>query len=117
MQAQLGVRMAKPLGMWLNDTVEHEGKTFASIHKDFAEVLSEAAGGDVDIWDFVAAVPADKLTELIAASKKKKPVQKKLYTRLHYELRYVLTAEQAALIKVEPHGAPIPEGDPATAGK
>ena len=109
--------MQKPLLMWLDQTVEHDGKTVGSVAKDFADVLSAAAGGDVDIWDFVAAVPADKLTELIAASKKKKPVQKKLYTRLHYELRYVLTAEQAALIKVEPHGAPIPEGDPATAGK
>ena len=109
--------MAKPLCIWLDEAVEHNGKTIGSVAKDFAECLSAAAGGDVDIWDFVAKVPGPALESVIAASGKKKPVIKKLYTRLHFELHYQLTAAQAASIKVTPHGA-IPEGDPpAGAGK
>jgi hypothetical protein len=54
-------------------------------------------------------VDGAKLQEIIGASGKKAPVFKKLLLRLHYELRFPLTADQAKKIKVEPW---IPEGVP-----
>ena len=65
--------------------------------------------GNVNIWDFVGMVDGYKLQEIIDASGKKRPVWKKLVLRLHYELRFPLTADQAKKIKVEPW---IPEGWP-----
>jgi hypothetical protein len=84
--------------MWLDEVVEHKGVTIGSIRKDVADILTTAAGGDVLIVDFAEKVPAEKLAEVIAASGKKKPIIRKLYKRLHYELNYPLTAEQRAFV-------------------
>ena len=92
--------VVQTLGMWLNEAVEHKGRTIGSIHKDFADILTTAAGGDVPIGDFAEKVSAEKLVEVIAASGKKKPMIQKLYKRLHYELGYPLTAEQSKLAGV-----------------
>ena len=45
----------------------------------------------------------EQLDEVTTTSGKKSPVQKKLFTRLHFELRYPLNDKQAKKIKVTPH--------------
>ena len=96
--------------MWLAEDVTVEGKAIGSLEADWGEVLCEAAGGDVNIWDFVAKVDGDALEAAIKKSGKKAPVVKKLLLRLHHELRFPLNASMAAKIKVTPYGPP--EGVP-----
>ena len=100
--------------MWLAEDVTIDGKAIGSLEADWGEVLCEAAGGDVNIWDFVDEVDGEALEAAIKKSGKKAPVFKKLLTRLHFELRFPLTAAQAKKIKVDPW---IPEAvTPAKAG-
>ena len=90
--------------MWLAEDVTIEGKAIGSLEADWGNVLCEAAGGDINIWDFAANVNGDALEAAIKKSGKKAPVFKKLLTRLHSELRFPLTEAQAKKIKVTAHG-------------
>ena len=97
--------------MWLAEDVTIEGKAIGSLETDWGDVLCEAAGGDVNIWEFVAKVDGDTLEAAIKKSGKKAPVFKKLLLRLHYELRFPLTVAQKKKIKVA-----VPEGVPPGGG-
>jgi hypothetical protein len=110
LQLELNIRLEKPLRMWLAEDVTIEGKAIGSLEADWGEVLCEAAGGDVNIWDFVAKVDGDALQAAIDASGHKAPVFKKLLLRLHFELQFPLTEAQAKKIKVTAYGPP--EGVP-----
>ena len=111
MQLELNIRLEKPLRMWLAEDVTIEGKAIGSLEADWGNVLCEAAGGDINIWDFAANVNGDALEAAIKKSGKKAPVFKKLLLRLHHELRFPLTQRQADKIKVDPYPA-MPEGVP-----
>ena len=81
----------------------HSG-TLEDIAAAIKEVTDgDACGGDIDISELKAKMPSDQLDEVITTSGKKSPVQKKLFTRLHFELRYPLNDKQAKKIKVKPH--------------
>ncbi len=87
---------------------------------DFLEVIATAVGPDgkvlgaeVDMWELGSGrklLPGAALQKALDDSGKKGPVLKKLFARLHYELRYPLTDKQAKKIKVVPHAE---EGVPA----
>ena len=85
---------------------------------DFLEVIATAVGPDgmlgaeVDMWELGSGrklLNGAALQQALDDSGKKGPVLKKLFARLHYELRYPLTAAQAKRIKVEPYPE---EGEP-----
>ena len=83
---------------------------------NFLAVIAGAAGPDgqplgedVDVWELASKLPGEALQKALDDCGKKGPVLKKLFARLHYELRYPLTPAQAKKIKVEPHAE---EGEP-----
>eukprot|EP01046_Picozoa_sp_COSAG06_P057638 COSAG06_NODE_11302_length_1531_cov_2.036313_1_plen_147_part_10 len=101
--------------MWLLEDVTVEGKSIGSLDGDWGDALCEAAGGDVNIWDFVARVDGEALEAAIKKSGQKARVFKKLFARLHHELRYPLTEAQAKKIKVTPWVVDgLPPGDSET---
>ena len=87
---------------------------------DFLEAISGAKGPDgevlgemVDVGELGSGrklLPGAALDARLAETGKKGPVLKKLFARLHYELRYPLTDAQAKKIKVTPHAE---EGEPS----
>eukprot|EP01046_Picozoa_sp_COSAG06_P009655 COSAG06_NODE_507_length_14929_cov_109.047067_4_plen_2293_part_00 len=95
--------------MWLAEDVTIEGKAIGNLEPDWGDALCEAAGGDVNIWDFVETVDGDALQEIIDRSGKKAPVFKKLLLRLHHELHFPLTQKQAKKIKVTPWDSASPD--------
>jgi len=120
-----------PLNAWLQQYVTHpvSGKDMdiGDLSGDFLEVISGAKGPDgkvlgaeVDVGELGSGrklLPGAALQKALDDSGKTGPVLKKLFARLHYELRYPLTAGQAKKIKVEPHadeGVP-PEAEPEPA--
>ena len=112
-----------PLNAWLQQTVTHDvsGKDMeiGDLSGDFFEVIATAVGPDgkvlgaeVDVGELGSGkklLPGPALQKALDDSGKKGPVLKKLFARLHYELRYPLTDKQAKKIKVEPHAE---EGEP-----
>ena len=105
--------------MQLTVTLEEKGKPqeIGDLTGDFLEVISGAKGPDgkvlgagVDVWELKNVLPGAALQAALDDSGKKGPVLKKLFARLHYELRYPLTPAQAKKIKVEPHAE---EGEPS----
>ena len=86
---------------------------------DFLEVIATAVGPDgkvlgaeVDVGELGSGrklLNGAALQKALDDSGKKGPVLKKLFIRLHEELRYPLTAGQAKKIKVEPHAE---QGEP-----
>jgi serine/threonine protein kinase len=100
---KLDLQIPKRLSEWLKETHTHEGAEIAAIYAEFFEPMQAKCGGDIDISELKAKMPSDQLDEVIATSGKKSPVQKKLFTRLHFELRYPLNDKQAKKIKVTPH--------------
>ena len=99
---KLDLQIPKRLSEWLKETHTHEGAEIAAIYAEFFEPMQAKCGGDIDISDLKAKMTNEQLDEVIVTSGKKSPVQKKLFTRLHFELRYPLNAKQAKKIKVEP---------------
>jgi hypothetical protein len=57
---------------------------------------------NTDVSDLAQKMSNEQLQGFVSASGKKNPVIKNLYTRLHYDLKYPLSAEQALMIKVDP---------------
>ena len=100
---KLDLQIPKRLSEWLKETHTHEGAEIAAIYAEFFEPMQAKCGGDIDISELKAKMPSDQLDEVITTSGKKSPVQKKLFTRLHFELRYPLNDKQAKKIKVKPH--------------
>ena len=108
--------------MQLTVTHEEKGKPqeIGDLTGDFLEVISGAKGPDgevlgemVDVGELGSGrklLPGAALDARLAETGKKGPVLKKLFARLHYELRYPLTDAQAKKIKVTPHPE---EGEPS----
>ena len=106
-------------------THEEKGKPqeIGDLTGDFLEVISGAKGPDgkvlgagVDVWELKNVLPGAALQAALDDSGKKGPVLKKLFLRLHHELKYPLTPAQAKKIKVTPHAEegvpPEPEPEP-----
>ena len=101
--------------MQLTVTHEEKGKPqeIGDLTGDFLEVISGAKGTDgkplgaeVDVGELGSGrklLPGAALQKVLEESGKKGPAQKKIYARLHFELRYPLTPAQAKKIKVTPH--------------
>ena len=76
------------------------------------EVIASAVGPDgklgatVDVGELGSGrklLPGPALQKALDDSGKKGPVLKKLFLRMHHELKYPLTPAQAKKIKVTPH--------------
>ena len=100
---KLDLQIPKRLSEWLKETHTHEGAEIAAIYAEFFEPMQAKCGGDIDVSDLKAKMTNEQLDEVITTSGKKSPVQKKLFTRLHYELEYPLNEKQAKKIGVTPH--------------
>ena len=127
-QKELKIRIAQPLNAWLQQTVTHEEKgkpqEIGDLTGDFLEVIASAVGPDgklgatVDVGELGSGrklLPGPALQKALDDSGKKGPVLKKLFLRMHHELKYPLTPAQAKKIKVTPHaeeGVPPPEPEP-----
>lgn len=85
-QRRLKLQVVKPLSVWLREPHTHRGKEMRSLYNEFFEHMSKHAGGDIDVSELPVKLPADKLAAACADSKKKNPVLKKLWLRLHVEL-------------------------------
>ena len=117
LQKELDLRFPLPLNAWLLQTHTHpiSGPSkppmeIGNLTGDFLEMISgavgpdgEPLGEDVDVWELASKLPADALEARINETRKKGPVLKKLYARLHFELEYPLNEKQAKKIKVTPH--------------
>jgi hypothetical protein len=95
-------RATVAMRQWLTFTVKYGSVVHGSILNDWKEVPEIKGLLDTDVSDLAQKMSNEQLQGFVSASGKKTPMIKKLYKRLHHDLKYPLSNKQASMIKVDP---------------